>query len=292
MAEDKQRPSRSGEPTTLEQPAAPASAAGLAALLRPGDPEHAAYPVAEAEYWREQHASEPYYETGRSFTDYGTAYELGWVSCNVYGGEFDTAERVLANDWPVRKGVSTLSWDQARPAARAAWQRAENARSLTSDGSAPPDVVKHALAALLAAVRDVELEVREAGSHAQAPELVALFERLAQHYGAAAAQLQLHLREAGGTADDSGTVGGTAQRMWLQVRGLFGGAMEHAVLAECERLQDNVLARYREALRANLPLQLHALVQQQFEQAQRQHDHIKRLRDRARAATADQEQPA
>ena len=293
MAEDKERSSQTSvEPAALEQSVPPGSAAGMVALLRPGDPGDAAYPVAEAEYWREQHASEPYYETGRSFADYATAYELGWVSYHLYGGEFDTAERVLANDWMVRKSVSTLSWEQARPAARAAWQRAENARSLASDGSATADVVKRVLAALLAAVRDVELQVREAASHVQAPELAALFEHLAQHHGAAAAQLQPLMREAGGTVDESGTVGGTAQRVWLQVRGLFGGAMERAVLAECERLQDSLIARYREALRANLPLELHALLQRQFEQAQRQHDHIRYLRDRASAATADQEQPA
>jgi uncharacterized protein (TIGR02284 family) len=92
--------------------------------------------------------------------------------------------------------------------------------------------------------------------------------------------------------DEGGTVGGVAQRVWLQVRGLFGAASDHAMLAASERGQDEVVARYREALQSNLPLDLHALVQRQFEQAQRQHDHIKRLRDRANAIGADQEQPA
>jgi uncharacterized protein (TIGR02284 family) len=293
MAEDKERsPQDSEEPAVLQRPLAPVGADSAVALLRPGDPGHAAYPVAEAEYWREMHPREPYYEVGRSFADYSTAYELGWVSYHRYGGEFDTAERVLANDWLVRKGVSTLTWGEARPAVRAAWQRAENARSLVSDGTASPEVVRQALADLFATVRDVELELREALSHAQAPELIAVFERLAQHYGAVAAELQPHIREWGGSVDEGGTVGGVAQRVWLQVRGLFGAASDHAMLAVSERGQDEVVARYREALQSNLPLDLHALVQRQFEQAQRQHDHIKRLRDRANAIGADQEQPA
>jgi hypothetical protein len=95
---------------------AEALAAALA-QVRPGDPGHAAYPAAEAQYWRDALAQEPYYQPGRDFEEYATAYELGWVGFHRYGGEFDTADRVLANDWVVRKGISTLSWDDARPGA-------------------------------------------------------------------------------------------------------------------------------------------------------------------------------
>src|SRR5258706_13762182 len=73
------------------------------------------YPGSEADYWRSTYSSEPYYEDGRAFDEYGPAYELGWTSYGVYGGEFDAADPVLANDWEVRPGNSKLSWDQARP---------------------------------------------------------------------------------------------------------------------------------------------------------------------------------
>jgi uncharacterized protein (TIGR02284 family) len=263
--------------------------AAALALVRPGDPRHAAYPVGEAQYWRDAFAREPYYQPGRDFEAYATAYELGWVGFHRYGGDFDTADRVLANDWLVCKGISTLSWSDARPAARAAWQRAHNAHSFVTDGTAPPDRVKDVLDDLCATARDGELGFREAAGHAHAPDLVALLERLAVQCAAAGAQWQQALAQLGGERDDSGTVAGAAQRVWLQIRGLFGGAGDQTLLGECERGQDDIVARYRDALQSNLPLALHEAVQREFEQAQRQHDHIRRLRDGGLAALDDRE---
>lgn len=264
----------------------PEALAAALAQLRPGDPEHAAYPVSEAQYWREAFAREPYYQAGRDFEDYATAYELGWVAFHLYGGEFDTAGRVLANDWLVRKGVSTLSWDDARPAVRAGWQRAHNARSFATDGTAAPQDVRQVLQDLLATARDGELGFHEAAAHARAPELVALFEGLGERCAAAAVGWQEALHEVGGDADASGTVAGAAQRAWLQIRGLFGGAGDETLLAECERGQDDIVDGLREALQRNLPAALHEAVHREFEQAQRQHDHLKRLRERGLASAA------
>jgi uncharacterized protein (TIGR02284 family) len=260
--------------------------AAALAQLRPGDPEHAAYPVGEAQYWREAFSGEPYYAPGRHFEDYASAYELGWVAFHLYGGEFDTAGRVLANDWLVRKGVSTLSWEDARPAVRAGWQRAHSARSFATDGTAAPQDVRQVLADLLATARDGELGFREAAAHARLPELVALFERFADHCAAGAAQWQQALHELGGAADASGTVAGAAQRAWLQIRGLFGGAGDETLLAECERGQDDIVRALREALQRNLPTALHQAARREFEQAQRQRDHLKRLRERGLAPAA------
>jgi len=263
-----------------------------AAQVRPGDPGHAAYPVGEAEYWRDAYEQEPYYEQGRTFEDYSTAYELGWVSYHLYGGEFDTAERVLANDWVVRKGVSTLPWESARPAARAAWQRAHNTRSFSTNGAAAPGEVAQVLKDLYESARDAELGFREAAAHARLPELVALLERLAQQCGVAAAQWQAQIGTSGEPVDDSGTVAGAAQRVWLQIRGLFGGASDQTLLEECERGLADVAEHYRDALSRNLPPQLHAAVQREYEQAQRQHDHIRTVRERGLPAAADREMPA
>jgi len=285
MAEERENTSDEREPIAAPAPAG----AGVAAQVRPGDPQHAAYPLDQAQYWRESHASEPYYEAGRGFEDYSTAYELGWVSYHLYGGEFATAERVLANDWLVRKGVSKLSWEQARPAVRAAWQRAHNARSFASDGSAAPEQVLAALTDLSESARDGELGFREAATHARSPELAALFEQLAQRCGASAAAWQDRIAALGGSADGGGTVAGTAQRVWLQVRGLFGGAGEHTLLHECERGQGDIVQHLGEALARNLPLDLHEAVQREYEVAQRQLDHIAALRERGSAAPLDRE---
>jgi uncharacterized protein (TIGR02284 family) len=243
------------------------------------------YPETEMSYWQEIYSAEPYYETGRGFQDYSPAYELGWTSYATYGGEFDAADRVLANDWEMRKGVSGLSWDRARPASRAAWQRAHNARNFTTDGSASAGQVIETLNDLLENARDGELGFREAAEHTKTPSLAALFGRRAETCRQAAGELQECIQRLGGKVDEGGSVTGAAHRVWVHIRGLFGGASDETMLNECERGEDAALARYRKALKQNLPADLHAMVMRQFEGAQRNHDMIRMLRDRARAET-------
>lgn len=241
------------------------------------------YPESEADYWRANYANDPYVESGRAWEDYSPAYELGWVSYSTYGGEFDAADRVLANDWEVRRGVSGLSWEQARPASRAAWQRAHNAREYTTDGSASTGQVIETLNDLLENAKDGELGFREAAEHTKTPSLAALFGRRAETCRHAAEALREQILRLGGKPDAGGSVTGAAHRVWVHIRGLFGGASDEIMLTECERGEDAAVARYRKALQQNLPHDIHAMVQRQFEGAQRNHDMIKSLRDRAHA---------
>lgn len=280
MARDKDGRSGGGDMVGAQAPESAASAQP-AALLRPGDPEHAAYPLSEAEYWRDAYAREPYHDPARSAGDYGAAYEMGWVSYHLYGGEFDIAERVLANDWLVRKGVSKLSWDEARPAVRAAWQRAENARSYATDGSAGPARVGELLEALLENACDGELGLREAAGHARTAELSSQLEALAGQCAEWSQHWRGEIERRGGAVAEGGTVSGAAQRVWLQIRGLFGGTGDDALLQECERGLDGIAGQCRDALRANLPHELHEAAQRQLEQAQRHADHFRRLRRQA-----------
>lgn len=287
MARDKDGGWSGGGDVAAAQPPEPAAGVARgAALLRPGDPEHAAYPLSEAEYWREAYAREPYHDPGRSAGDYGPAYELGWVSYQLYGGPFDVAERVVANDWLVRKGVSTLSWAEARPAVRAAWQRAENARSYVTDGSAGADRVGELLQALLENACDGELGFREAAGHARTASLAAHFETLASQCAAWSQHWRGEVERHGGAVGEGGTVGGAAQRAWLQIRSLFGGAGDAALLEECERGLDDIGRQCRDALRANLPRELHEAAQHQLERAQRHADHLRRMREDAVPADA------
>lgn len=240
-------------------------------------------PPSESEYWRQVLVREPYYEDGRHFEDYSAAYEIGWSGYHAYGGEFDIADRVMATDWMVRKGISSLSWEQARAASRAAWQRAHNAREFTTDGSAGHEEVVAALTELRENARDGELGFLDAAQHTATASLGALFGRRAQACREAAAELQELIEGLGGEADGGGSVSGAAHRAWIHVRGLFGGAGDETLLAECERGEEAAAARYRKALKQNLPAQIHAAVQRQFEDAQRNRDMIRSLLDRARA---------
>jgi uncharacterized protein (TIGR02284 family) len=267
-----------------------AQAADTAPAGRPASAR--AYPADEADYWRNAYAQEPYFEDGRAFEDYAPAYELGWASYTSYGGEFDIAERVIASDWTMRKGVSGLSWDDARPASRAAWQRAHNRSAFTTDGTASREQVIETLNDLLENARDGDLGFREAAEHTQSPQLRKLFGRRAETCRQGAAELEAQIARLGGSVDAGGSVSGAAHRVWVHIRGLFGGASDDTMLTECERGEDAALARYRKALKQNLPHDVHALVLRQFEGAQRNHDMIRSLRDQARARTNAQTEAA
>ena len=243
----------------------------------------ALYPGAEVEYWREQYTREPYFKEGLVFEDYGPAYELGWAGYERYGAEFDTADRVLANDWMVQKGVSALSWEEARPACRAAWQRAHNASVYITDGTAGKEEAVQALKELAVHAHDGELGFKECAGQTDTPALRAFLERCAESCQDRLAELQGQIVGLGGEAGEGGTVSAAAHRAWFQLRSLFGGPRDEALLAECQRAEEATLACYRKALQQNLPHEVHAVVQRQFETAQRHHDMIKALLEQVRA---------
>ena len=79
-------------------------------------------PTAELAYWRENYKSRDYVHPARAFEDYAPAYEYGLRSYQA-GRGFDEVEPDLAGDWDRVRGRSDLEWDDARPAARDAWER-------------------------------------------------------------------------------------------------------------------------------------------------------------------------
>lgn len=92
----------------------------------PATPVHARVinPMAEDAYWREAFRQEPYYQPDLNFEDYGPAYRVGYTAPLRREGSFNTLERALAQDFDRVRGRSRLSWEQARKATRAAWERA------------------------------------------------------------------------------------------------------------------------------------------------------------------------
>jgi uncharacterized protein (TIGR02284 family) len=75
-------------------------------------------------------------------------------------------------------------------------------------------------------------------------------------------------------------------RGWVHLKGAVGASSPLSMLEECERGEDAAVARYRSALKEDLPAEARAIVQRQAEGTQRNHDRIKSLRDQLRAAKA------
>ena len=82
-------------------------------------------PTVEEAYWRENYRNEPYYASGREFDYYAPAYRAGWEGRVKYDGRaFDEIEDDLAADYERFRG-NDMTWEEARPATRAAWDRVD-----------------------------------------------------------------------------------------------------------------------------------------------------------------------
>ncbi|MBV7541674.1 PA2169 family four-helix-bundle protein [Acidovorax sp. sic0104] len=237
-------------------------------------------PTAEDAYWRESYDREPYFVSGRTYDQYRPAYELGWSSVGRYEGDFDAVEPRLADDWRARHSDG-LAWTDARPATRAAWDRASRYQA---NDTRPLDVVDNddvvdILNDLLESSRDGEYGFKSCAEHAKSQQLKTVFQRHAQECAAAGAELEHEIRRLGGEPASGGTVSGALHRGWVSVKTALSIQDDKAVLEECERGEDAAVARYRKALKNSLPAQVQSLVQRQSQGAQRNHDEVRALRD-------------
>jgi uncharacterized protein (TIGR02284 family) len=96
---------------------------------------------------------------------------------------------------------------------------------------------------------------------------------------AAISELQTLVVQYGGKPAEHGTVLGALHRGWVSVKDAISGDSDHAVLEECERGEDAALARYRKALKNDLPPDVRSVLERQMAGAQRNHDQVKAMRD-------------
>ncbi len=83
-------------------------------------------PTADDAYWRDNYTTRAYVNQVHSYEDYAPAYRYGGKYYALYGDRgFEAAEADMAESWEIVRGESTLSWADARPALRDAWDRAK-----------------------------------------------------------------------------------------------------------------------------------------------------------------------
>jgi uncharacterized protein (TIGR02284 family) len=126
---------------------------------------------------------------------------------------------------------------------------------------------------------------RQAAEDAKNPELKALLLRRASDCASGAAQLRQQVSALGGKPEEGGTASGAVHRGWVSLKAAVAGRTDLAILEECERGEDVAKARYQDALKQDLPAEILALVQTQYEGVVRNHDQIRDLRDRMRATS-------
>jgi hypothetical protein len=78
------------------------------------------------DYWRDNYRSQPFYKAEYDYGDYEGAFRLGHERPPLSRVWDEAHEAELAGEWERNKGKSRLTWEEARLAARAAWERLEN----------------------------------------------------------------------------------------------------------------------------------------------------------------------
>jgi hypothetical protein len=97
-------------------------------------------PTLEEAYWRENYTSRPYVTSGSTFDDYGPAYQYGVDNYSRYPGRsFDSIEADMSRDWQRSKGKSSLTWENAKHAARDSWQRVSDTVERLTPGDSDRD---------------------------------------------------------------------------------------------------------------------------------------------------------
>jgi uncharacterized protein (TIGR02284 family) len=148
------------------------------------------------------------------------------------------------------------------------------------------DKIIDRLNTLIDTCKDGEYGFRTCADHVKSTDLKTVFLERAAECQRGASELQSIVARLGGKADTGSSVTGTLHRGWVSIVSVLRGHSDQAMLDECERGEDAALERYRAALKDDaLPADAMALVQKQYEGVKRNHDQIRNLRDKARAAS-------
>jgi hypothetical protein len=82
-------------------------------------------PSVEEAWWRDNYRNRPYAKQDISYETFQPAYEFGWQARMMHpGAEWDQIASDLGKSWEMdRQGKTKLHWDDAKHAAKDAWDR-------------------------------------------------------------------------------------------------------------------------------------------------------------------------
>lgn len=147
--------------------------------------------------------------------------------------------------------------------------------------SASSTSIASVLNSLIQICQDGAEGFRCAADNVKTSDFKSLFSELSLQRQEFTGELQALVRHAGEDAETAGTVSGALHRGWLDLKAAITRGEEHPILVECERGEDATVAAYHEAIEhGDLPIEVRAVVRQQFMGVQIAHDRVRDLRDR------------
>ena len=142
------------------------------------------------------------------------------------------------------------------------------------------DKAVNVLKDLLEISKDGEQGFERAAAEVTDASVKSVLTQCAANCRSGAEELESEVRRLGGDPDEHGTVAGAMHRGWVNVKAAVTGHDTKAVLNECERGEDYAKGRYKKALEEDeLPSDVRALIQTQYQGVLANHDRIKSLRD-------------
>ena len=130
--------------------------------------------------------------------------------------------------------------------------------------------------------KDSAASLTTAAENVRNTQLESLLSGYAKNHSKFADELQVEVERLGGTASDTGTVGGALYRGWLDVKSSLSGHSPTAMLTACEAGEQSADAAYAGPGDISLPGQTHSLIDKQRKQIREMHKHLCRLVEEAR----------
>jgi uncharacterized protein (TIGR02284 family) len=127
--------------------------------------------------------------------------------------------------------------------------------------------------------KDGEKGFRKAAEDAHDAQLKSMFLSRADDCARGARELQDAVQQLGGKPETGGSVTGALHRGWIDVKSAVSNRSDHEILAECEKGEDVAKKRYHDALEKELPADVRAIVERQYQGVLQNHDRVRDLRD-------------
>lgn len=125
---------------------------------------------------------------------------------------------------------------------------------------------------------DSQKSFEEAAEKVEHAGLSGVFRDLADERANQVVELRSLILHQNETAETEGTFGGTARRFWVDLRSALGGGKQ-MILDEAERCEDQMKAKYEEALKCCHDSPAAGILDHQYTAVKRAHDMIRDLRN-------------
>ena len=133
---------------------------------------------------------------------------------------------------------------------------------------------------LIETLKDGQHGYKQAAEHVSDPKLKSLFRDYSDQRSRFVTALQSEARKFGDDKpEDNSSAAGALHRGWIDLKSVFTGGDEHAILAECERGEDSAVEEFQKAVNDDLPPTLQEVVSRQYAEIKAAHDRIRDLRD-------------